>query len=76
MLVSSSFRRGCIPVPRSEASCFSTMFESVVTPFCIVSSNSCGDLNGVLALSSMTCSCISLPKMKWGSSMKLSVFPQ
>ena len=33
-------------------------------------------LKGLLALISITCSCISLPKVKLGSSMKLIVFPQ
>ena len=65
-----------MPVPRREASCLSRMPERVWTPFCIVSSNTLGDLKGALALSSITCSWSSLPKVNSGCSTKLTVFPQ
>ena len=74
--MSFSLRKGCIPVPRSMAPCFCTILFSVEMAFCMVSSNWAGDLKGELAFISITCSCISFPKVKLGNFMKLTIFPQ
>jgi len=48
----------------------------VATAFCMVSSKSKGDLKGVLAFISMTCSWSSFPKVKCGNSTKFTTLPQ
>jgi hypothetical protein len=48
----------------------------VPTAFCMVSSNTSGDLKGAFAFISMTCNWSSLPKVKFGNFTKLTVFPQ